>query len=241
MDFLRFVGLAIASFPKAFRYRAETYKQMYLIGNQSIVLVLFAVIMVNIVLTIEFGNKLELFGAKSMLGIIVGVSTIREIGPIFAGLMVGGRVGAKIVAEIGNMKLTEQIDALRAFGVDPIKRLIAPRLAAAVIIMIPLVFIADIVGIIAGWFVSVTLLNVDPSMFWVSLREGILLRDLTVGLVKPPFFGLVIGLVSCYFGYTVFGGAEDLGRAATRSVMYSLLGVLLVDLIVTLLVRQIVS
>lgn len=240
MNFLQFIGAAIISFPKAFRYRSETFKQMYIIGNQSVMLILTAVIMINIVLTIEIGKKLEIFGAKSMLGIIVGVSTIREIGPIFAGLMVGGRIGAKIVSEIGNMKLTEQIDALRAFGVDPIKRLIAPRLAATVIIMVPLVFLADIVGIIAGWFAAVVLMNVDPSMFWVSLREGIVLRDLTVGLVKPTFFGLVIGLVSCFFGYTVYGGAEALGRAATQSVMYSLLGVLLTDLVITLIIRQLV-
>lgn len=241
MNFFQFIISAVIALPKAWRYRSETFKQMYLIGNQSVVLILVAVIMVNIVLTIEIGNKLEIFGAKSMLGIIVGVSTIREIGPIFAGLMVGGRVGAKIVSEIGNMKLTEQIDALRAFGVDPMKRLIAPRLTAAIIIMIPLVFLADIVGIIAGWFASVTILNVDPSMFWVSLREGILFRDLSVGLVKPPFFGLIIRLVSCYFGYTVYGGADNLGRAATRSVMYALLGVLLMDLVVTLIVRQLIT
>jgi len=241
MNFFGFIGSAILSFPKAFRYRSETIKQMYIIGNQSVLLILTAVIMVNIVLTVEIGKKLEIFGAKSMLGIIVGVSTIREIGPIFAGLMVGGRVGAKIVSEIGNMKLTEQIDALRAFGVNPINRLIAPRLAATVIIMIPIVFLADIVGIVTGWFAAVVMMNVEPSMFWVSMREGILLRDVVIGLVKPPFFGLVIGVISCYFGYTVYGGAEALGRAATRSVMYALIGVLFMDLIITLAVRQVVG
>jgi len=150
--------------------------------------------------------------------------------------MMAGRIGAKIVSEIGNMVLTEQVDALRAYGTDPIKRLIVPRVFAAFSVMLPLTIIADAVGIIAGSFSAITLLDVDFDFFWISVKEGPILKDLIVGIVKPSFFGLLIGIVSSYFGYTLKGGAEGMGRAATQTVVFASIGVLLMDFILTIII-----
>ncbi len=236
LDWLKFSGKALWELPRAFRYWRETLRQMYIMGNQALPLVILASVFVSMVLALEWSKKLEPFGAKLMVGRIVGISVIREIGPMVTGLMVAGRTGAKIVSEIGNMVLGEQIDALRAFGTDPIGRLIVPRVFASIVVMGPLIIISDALAIIAGWFATVTWMGVDSDFFWLSFKAGILPKDIYVGIIKPPFFGLLIALISAYFGYTIKGGAEGMGRAATRTVMYSSLGVLIMDFILTKIV-----
>ena len=223
----------LKSLPYALKYRWETMRQFFIMGNQAIPLVAIASMFVSMVLGLEWGKKLEPFGAKLMLGRMVSISVIREIGPMITGLMVAGRTGAKIVSEIGNMVLTEQIDALRAFGTDPIKRLIVPRVFASLMVMIPLTVLADAFGIIAGWFASVIWMGIDSEFFWLSMRDGLFMKDLFIGFLKPPFYGLLIGLISGYYGYTIQGGAEGMGRAATKTVMYASLGVLIMDFILT--------
>ncbi|RMH76162.1 MAG: ABC transporter permease, partial [Calditrichaeota bacterium] len=180
---------------------------MYVLGIQALPLVLIASACISMVLALEWGKKLELFGAKLMLGRLVGISVLREIGPTMTGLMIAGRTGAKLVSELGNMVLTEQVDALRAFGTDPIKRLIVPRVFASFLIMTPLVAIADAFGIIMGWFACVTWLGVDSDFFWLSMKSGLLMKDLVIGVLKPPVYGLMVGLVGTYYGYHVTGGA----------------------------------
>ena len=236
LNWIKFSFKTILYFPQIFRYRGETFKQMYILGNQALPLVILATVFISIVLTLEVGKKLEPFGAKLMLGRVVAISVLRELGPLITGLMMAGRIGAKIVSEIGNMVLTEQVDALRAYGTDPIKRLIVPRVFAAFSVMLPLTIIADAVGIIAGSFSAITLLDVDFDFFWISVKEGPILKDLIVGIVKPSFFGLLIGIVSSYFGYTLKGGAEGMGRAATQTVVFASIGVLLMDFILTIII-----
>jgi phospholipid/cholesterol/gamma-HCH transport system permease protein len=224
------------SFPSLYRYRNETLKQIYILGNQALPLVIGSSIFVSMVLTFEWGKKLEPFGAKLMVGRIVAISVVREIGPLITGLMTAGRTGAKIVSEIGNMVLSEQIDALQAYGVNPIKRLIAPRVFASFIVMTPLIIISDTMAIIAGWFSALIFLRVDPHFFWLSVRNSLEYKDLLIGLVKPPFFGFIIGLISGYLGYTIRGGAEGLGRAATLSVMFTSISVLILDFILSAII-----
>ncbi len=228
-----FIYKTLSSLHYAFRYPGETSKQFYIMGVQAIIIVLLATSFTSMVLALEWAKKLEPFGAKLMLGRIVAVSVIREIGPMLTGLMVAGRSGAKVVSEIGNMALTEQIDALHAFGVDPIKRLVVPRVFASIMIMIPLTLLADAMGIIASWFASVVWMGVDSQFFWISMRDGLFIKDLVIGWVKPPFYGVLIGIISSYYGYTVQGGAEGMGRAATKTVMYSSLAVLFMDFLLT--------
>ena len=230
---LIFAGKTLASMGSAFRYRDETMYQFYIMGIQALFLVILATSFTSMVMAFEYGKKLEPFGAKLLLGRIMSISIVREIGPIVTGLMLAGRTGAKIVSEIGNMVLSEQTDALEAFGLDPIKRLIVPRVFASIAVMLPLSIIADAVGIIAGWFASVHWIGLDSEFFWLSLRGGLLVKDITIGLIKPPFYGLIIGLVSSYYGYTIRGGAEGMGRAATQTVVFSSVGVLFIDFILT--------
>ncbi|UCE04796.1 MAG: ABC transporter permease [bacterium] len=232
----KFAFKSVINFPQVFRYRGETFKQFYILGNQALPLIILSTVFISIVLTLETGKKLEPFGAKMMLGRVVAIAVLRELGPVITGLMMAGRTGAKIVSEIGNMVLTEQVDALRAYGTDPIKRLIVPRVLAAVAVMIPLTIIADFIGIIAGSFSAITLLDVDFDFFWLSVKEGPTLEDFSVGIIKPPFFGLLIGTISAYLGYTLEGGAEGMGRAATQTVMFTSIGVLLMDFILTMII-----
>ncbi len=230
---LVFTWKTLTAAPHALRHRHDTLNQMHIMGVQALPLVLLAVVCISMVLSLEWGKKLELFGAKIMLGRLIGVSVLREIGPTIAGLMLAGRTSAKLVSEIGNMVLTEQIDALRAAGTDPLKRLIVPRVFASILVMLPIVVIADAAGIIAGWWASVTWQGIDPEFFWLSMNSGLLMKDLIIGAVKPPVYGLVIGLIGAYYGYTVKNGAVGLGKAATKAVMLASLGVLITDLILT--------
>jgi len=233
---VKFTARVIGNFHQVFRYRGETLRQIYMLGNQALPLVIFATMFVSMVLSLEWGKKLEPFGAKLMIGQMVVISVVRELGPIVTGLMMAGRTGAKIVSEIGNMVLTEQVDALKAFGSDPIKRLIVPRVFASFIVMIPLTIIADTLGIIAGSFSSIFILDVDQQFFWLSVKEGVVLKDLYIGIIKPPFFGLIIGIISAYFGYNMKGGAEGMGKYATLTVMYTSIGVLMMDFILTVVI-----
>ncbi len=233
---VKFSTTTIFDFPSIIRYRGETFKQIYILGNQALPLVIFATMFVSMVLSLEWGKKLEPFGAKLMVGRLVAISIIREIGPLVVGLMMAARIGAKIVSEIGNMVISNQVDALQAFGTDPIRRLIVPRVFAAFFVMTPLTIIGDVMGIIAGSFSSVTLLNVDQEFFWLSVRNGLVLKDLIIGIIKPPFFGILIGLISAYFAFNIKGGAEGMGQAATKTAMYTAMSVLVMDFILTVIV-----
>jgi phospholipid/cholesterol/gamma-HCH transport system permease protein len=236
LSWFKFFYHTLIDIRPVFRYREETIKQIYILGNQALPLVIFASMFITMVLTFEWGKKFEPFGAKVVLGRIVTMSVIREIGPIITGLMVAGRTGAKLVSEIGNMVLTQQIEALRAFGIDPVKRVVAPRVFASFIVMTPLTIIADTMGIIAGWFIAVTVSKIDPQFFWLSATNSLLMKDLLIGIIKPPFFGILIGLISGYIGYNISGGAEGMGRAATRTVMFASLGVLIMDFFLTTII-----
>ena len=232
-DFSKFSTKVLANIKYAFRYRTDTLEQIYIMGIQALPLVLIAAMSIGMVLTLEWGKKLELFGAKLMLGRMVSITVIREIGPTITGLMLAGRSGAKLVSELGNMRLSNQIEALRAFGIDPIKRLIVPRVYASILLMFPITVIADVCGIIAGWFAAVTWMGIDSSFFWISIQSGLLMKDLVIGAIKPPIYGLFIGLVGSYLGYKVSGGTVGLGKSATLTVMLTSISVLLLDFIVT--------
>ena len=232
-DFSKFSSKVLSGFRYIWRHRQDTMEQIHIMGIQALPLVLIASMSIGMVLTLEWGKKLELFGAKLMLGRMVSITVIREIGPTITGLMLAGRSGAKLVSELGNMRLSEQIEALRAFGIDPIHRLVVPRVYASLLLMLPITIIADVCGIIAGWFAAVMWMGIDSEFFWISIQSGLLIKDLVIGAIKPPFYGLFIGLVGCYFGYHVSGGTVGLGKAATLTVMLTSISVLLLDFILT--------
>ncbi len=231
--FSRMILGTILNFPAFIRYRRTTLDQMNHLGYASIFLVMSASLMIGMVLALEWGKKLELFGAKLLMGRIISIAVIRETGPLITGLMLSGRIGASIAAELGSMKQSEQLDAMRAMGADPLPRLIVPRIAATMITFVPLVAIADAIAIIGGWIAAVVWLQTDSTHFWISALDGLFFKDLTIGLIKPFFMGFTIASISCYYGISTYGGAEGVGRSATRAVMACSLAILFMDFLVS--------
>lgn len=223
-----FLGL-----PWAVRYHRETLRQVFVIGVSATPLVLLSALFIGLVLALEWGSKLEPFGAKILMGRIMAVGTIREIGPVITGLMLAGRTGAKIAAELGSMKVTEQIAALTALGTDPVRRLVVPRQVAAVLTVLPLTIIADGIAILAGYLVAVAWLHTPGSLYWNSAFKSLVWKDLAIGLLKPFFFGWLIATISCHYGMSTEGGASAVGESATKAVMYSSLGVLISDFLLS--------
>jgi phospholipid/cholesterol/gamma-HCH transport system permease protein len=222
--------------PWMFKYGRETLRQINIIGVTATPLVLLAALFIGLVLALEWGTKLEPFGAKILMGRIVSIGTIREIGPVITGLMLAGRNAAKIAAELGSMKVTEQISALTALGTDPVRRLVVPRQVASIITIMPLTVFADTIAIVAGYVVAVAWLHTPGNLYWTSAFDSLLMKDLAIGLIKPFFFGYIIATVSCYYGMNTEGGASAVGDSATKAVMFSSLGVLASDFVLSKLI-----
>jgi phospholipid/cholesterol/gamma-HCH transport system permease protein len=222
----------------AFKYRKDTLNEMYLIGSQSVPLVLLGGLFMGIILALEVGYRFSTFGAKTIIGRTVTLGVVRELGPVICGLLLAARTGAKNASEIGAMKISEQIDALRAFGTNPIHKLVVPRTVASVIMFLPLVLIADITGILGGMVVSNVFLNLDSSFYWKTAIFGLQMKDLFVGFAKPVLFGYFISSISCSYGLSTKGGTTGLGRATINAVVVSSVVVLFVDFIFTKVVWE---
>jgi phospholipid/cholesterol/gamma-HCH transport system permease protein len=208
-------------------------KQMEEVGVKSMPVVLVTATFTGMVLALQSYSGFQRFQATSFVGSVVALSITRELGPVFAGLMVSGRVGAAMAAELGTMKVTEQIDALVTLATNPIKYLVVPRVVAATIVMPVLVIFADLVGIVGGYFVSVHILGANPYVYMNKTYQYIQLRDIYTGLIKAAVFGFLIALISCHNGFVAAGGAEGVGRATTRAVVASSMVVLISDYFMT--------
>jgi phospholipid/cholesterol/gamma-HCH transport system permease protein len=221
------------------RYIKETLEEMYLIGAQSVPLVFLGGLFIGIILALEVGHRFESFGAKTMVGRTVSLGMIRELGPVVSGLLLAARVGAKNASELGAMKLSEQIDALRAFGSNPVTTLVVPRTIAALLIFLPLALIADMSGILGGMTVADLSLHIDRAFFWNAEVYGLQMKDLIVGFAKPVVFGFFIATISCFCGLSTSGGTAGLGRSTIDAVVTSSLVVLFLDFIFTKVVWEI--
>jgi phospholipid/cholesterol/gamma-HCH transport system permease protein len=211
------------------RYVAETIRQMDLIGVGSIPIVLLTGFFTGGVLILQTYPTLAYYGGQSEAGRAVATSLIRELGPVLTALMVSGRIGSAISAELGSMVVSQQIDAMRALGTDPIRKLVSPRLIA-LIFMLPLLTVAaDIFGIIGGGIIASGLFNQDMNVFITSVRNGITTEDIIGGVIKPLFFGLVIGSISCYKGLSTTGGTVGVGRSTTSAVVLASIWVIVFD------------
>lgn len=217
----------------AWRYRRDTLEQMYLIGAQSFIIVFLAGLFMGIIMAIEGGHRLETFGAKMLVGRTTSLALFRELGPVITGLMLAARTGAKNASELGSMQVSEQIDALRAFGTNPVEKLAVPRLVAAIVMFLPLTLVADLVGLVGGMLVSALWLNVDMSYFWQSAITDLKVKDLVVGFSKPVVFSFFISTISCYYGLKTTGGTQGVGRSAVNAVVVSSIVVLFNDFILT--------
>jgi len=208
-------------------------KQMEEIGVRSLPVVLVTATFTGMVLALQSYSGFQRFQATSFVGTVVALSITRELGPVFAGLMVSGRVGASMAAELGTMKVTEQIDALVTLATNPVKYLVVPRVVAATVVMPILVVFADLVGVVGGYFVAVHILGANPYVYIDKTYQYLKLRDIYSGLLKAAVFGLLIAVISCYNGFAAEGGAEGVGRATTRAVVASSMVVLISDYFMT--------
>lgn len=213
-------------------------EQMERIGVRSLSIVLLTAVFTGMVLALQMGNYLTRFGAKPYAGRILALSMLREMGPVLTALMIGGRVGAGITAEIGSMKVTEQIDAMRSLGINPIQKLVLPRLIALLIMLPLLTVLADFVGILGGLFISTMELDIPADFYLTSIVQFIKFQDLFSGLGKTFFFAFFIAIIACHNGLQVSGGADGVGRATTQTVVTSSITILISDFFLTKLFMQ---
>lgn len=242
LDELGQVGLLTGNFVRhLFRRPFELQsliEQLDSVGYRSLNVVNLTAIFSGMVLALQMGKFLAKFGAKIYVSRIMGLSLLREMGPVLAALMIAARVGAGFTAELGTMKVTEQIDAMRALGTSPIKKLVVPRVLATIIMMPMLTILADVVGLCGGWFVSITQLGVSGNYFYTSLIQNVTLGDLMSGLGKSVFFGFAIGIIACFRGLNASGGADGVGRATTSAVVAASITVLISDFFLTKLFME---
>ena len=202
-------------------------------GVRSVVVALTAAVFTGMVLALQSAVNMARFGAENYVGPVVALSMLRELGPVLTAILVGGKVASGITAELGSMKVTEQIDALRAIGVNHIKKLIVPRLLAALLIFPMLTILADFVGLLGGMLVAVFERHVDVYVYWNNIFYWVTLRDFFTGVGKSFFFAAIIALIACYNGLSTEGGTEGLGRATTATVVQVAMGVILSDFFLT--------
>lgn len=208
-------------------------KQIRFIGAKSIFVIILTAAFTGMVLALQGYYTLAKFGSEGMLGTAVALSLIRELGPVLSALMVTGRAGSAITAEIGIMRISEQIDALDTMALDPYKYLVAPKFIAAMISMPLLCAIFDVVGIYGGWLVGVKLLGVNPGAYFTEMYRSVEWKDVWSGMVKSYSFGIIIAWVGCYKGYYAGHGAEGVSRATTESVVLTSVLILVWDYFLT--------
>lgn len=214
-------------------YYRDVIQQFDAIGVGSLTVVLLTGMFTGMVLALQSGFTLDQFGARSMVGRLVSASIVKELGPVLTGLMVAGRVGSGIAAELGSMMVTDQIAALRALGTDPIRKLVVPRILAGLIMVPLLTVVASALGMVGGWVVTVSILRVASSVYWNAVVQGLFLQDVYMGLIKPFFLGFAIVSIGCHVGLRASGGTQGVGRATTNAVVASSVAVIAVDYLVT--------
>ena len=202
-------------------------------GIRSLVVANTAAMFTGMVFALQSAVYLSRFGADLYVGPLVGLSILRELGPVLTAILVGGKVASGITAELGSMKVTEQIDALRALGVNYVKRLIVPRILAALFVFPLLTVLADAIGLVGGMLIAVYERKIDVYLYWNTIFYWVVIRDLVTGLAKSPFFGVAVTLIGAYNGLAMTGGTEGLGRATTATVVQVSLAVIVLDFFLT--------
>jgi phospholipid/cholesterol/gamma-HCH transport system permease protein len=212
-------------------YIPEAIAQMDYIGVGSLTIIILTGFFTGGVLTLQTYQTLASYGAVDQLGYLVSISLVRELGPVLSALMVTGRVVSAISAELGSMVVSEQIDAMRALGTDPIRKLVAPRILALVVTLPLLTLITDVMGIGGGWAVSTWLFSLPSSMFINSVKDGITTDDIIGGIIKPLFFAFLMGTIACHKGLKTEGGTVGVGRSTTSAVVMASIIVIIADFI----------
>jgi phospholipid/cholesterol/gamma-HCH transport system permease protein len=221
-----------AAFGRPF-YIKEIKEQLYQIGYRSLSIVSLTGIFTGMVMAFQTGMEMSRFGAKAYIGSVVSLSLVRELGPVLTALVVAGRVGAGITAELGSMQVTDQIDAMRAMATDPYKKLVVTRVIALIIMMPILVAVADVLGLFGGALIAVTNLNVGFELYRSTVTNALLFEDLISGFTKPIVFAVLIGTIGCFLGMNTKGGTKGVGSSTTMSVVISSIFIFVLDFVMT--------
>jgi phospholipid/cholesterol/gamma-HCH transport system permease protein len=214
-------------------YGRDIVEQLEAIGVGSLTVVLLTGLFTGMVLALQSGMTLDQFGIRTFVGRLVSASMVKELGPVLTALMVTGRVGSGIAAELGSMVVTDQIAALRALGTDPVRKLAVPRIVAGTLMLPVLTVVANAVGMLGGAIISVTQLRVASGVYWSNAVQGLLVADLWMGLIKPLVLGFVLVSIACHVGLRTKGGTQGVGRATTSAVVVASVAVLAVDFLLT--------
>lgn len=233
-DFCVFAGRTLAWLSAAglrAKHLRLLVQQMYEVGVKSVPVVSITGAFIGMVMAIETYPEFKTFGQENRLGSVIVLSVVKQIGPVMAAMMLAGRVGGALTAELGTMNVTEQLDALRVMGADPIRYLVVPRFLACVILTPVLTIYSDLMGIIGGWVIAVKFLEVPNSPFWHYAKASVEIWQVNEGVVKSIFFGGAIGLISCYKGFNCGSGASGVGRACTQAFVTSFISIIVMNFI----------
>ena len=236
--------LSIQSLTNLFRkplYIADMVQQADLIGVGSLPIVVLIGFFTGAVLAVQTANTLQRFGSITLIGQLVALSMVRELGPVLTGILVAGRNASGMASELGSMIVTEQIDAMRALGTDPMKKLVTPRVVSTTVMLFFLTILSDFVGLAGGLMVSKLLLRLDARQYWNNAWQSLVFQDVFMGLVKPILFGFIIATVGCFYGMTARGGTQGVGRATTQAVVAASVLIIVVNFFVTQFLMNVLS
>jgi phospholipid/cholesterol/gamma-HCH transport system permease protein len=231
-----FTFLLVSSLRRAFtppRYIVDTLIQMDVIGVGSLPIVLLTGLFTGGVLALQSYRTLSTFGEVGILGEVVALSVVRELGPVLTALMLAGRISSGIASELGSMLVSEQIDAMRAFGTDPVRKLVLPRLFATLATLPALTILADFAGMLGGFFISFYTVRLTSEEYWTNVYQSLAFEDVFQGLLKPFIFAVVIAMVGCYHGLNTTGGTEGVGRSTTLAMVVASVLILVLDFFIT--------
>jgi phospholipid/cholesterol/gamma-HCH transport system permease protein len=232
-DFCLLGGKALANLFRAPHYWDDVLTQMDRIGVGSLPIICLTGGFSGAVMALQMSKALDTYGASSQVGQIVSITLVAQLGPVLTSLLVAGRNASGIASELGSMKVTEQIDAMRALGTDPVQKLVTPRLLAMTVMLPLLTVVADFVGMVGGWLIALGLIGTTSAMYWTGVHEILEYQDVLQGLIKPFFNGIVISLVGCYYGITTTGGTQGVGRSTTQAVVVSSVWIFVINLFLT--------
>jgi phospholipid/cholesterol/gamma-HCH transport system permease protein len=214
-------------------YRHDIVEQLDELGFGSLTVVMLSGLFTGAALALNTGQTLDQFGARPVVGRLISASMIKELGPVLTALMLTGRIGSGIAAELGSMVVTDQINALRALGTDPVRKLVVPRMIAGFMMTPILTVISDFVGILGGWVVARFILQVNSGLYWSSVTKGLYLEDAWMGIIKPFVFGFIIVTIACHVGLRTTGGTAGVGKSTTTAVVIGSVAVIAADFFVT--------
>ncbi len=232
-EFYELTGRAIRNIFRRPHYLDDIKLQMDTIGVGSIPIVLLTGFFSGAVMAVQMGRALQQYGQTGRVGSVVSIILVRELGPVLTSVMVAGRNSSGIASELGSMKVTEQIDAMRALGTDPVQKLVTPRMIATAAMLPCLTVIDDFVGMLGGWVIAVVIYGLPTRQYWSTTWHALVWNDVTQGLLKPFIFSFVVSLIGCFYGLRTSGGTQGVGRATTQAVVAASVTIFVLDLFLT--------